>query len=262
MGFVLWLGRSYLVPGSPMFLVLGVLAVLVLLWRERTRTLGRRVLWALCLLYLALSTALVAGALAHLLGGTTRLERADAVRDADAIVLIGCGVITAGHAVSPLQLPGIETAWNISETVRLYRLAGGKRIIATGGMPPGGAGKIPESEVMQGFLVAMGVPARDIALESQAINTVQQARNVAALLPRGARVVVVTVPTHMPRTSGFFRAQGLQVTEAVSGVPEADVADSLAARFIPNRYSLRASERAMYEVLGLTYYWLRGDFRP
>jgi uncharacterized SAM-binding protein YcdF (DUF218 family) len=261
MDVVLWLGRSYLVPGSPMFLVMGVLAALVLLGPERTRALGRRALWALALVYLALSTAFAAGGLAHLLGGTTRLELADVVRDADAIVLIGCGVITAGHSAAPVQLPGIETAWNISETVRLHRLAGGKRIIATGGMPPGGAGKIPESEVMQGFLTAMGVPVGDIVLESQATNTVQQARNVAGLLPRGARVVVVTVPTHMPRTAGFFRAQRLQVIEAVSGVPEADVAPTLATKFIPNRYSLRASERAMYEVLGLTYYWLRGDFR-
>jgi uncharacterized SAM-binding protein YcdF (DUF218 family) len=261
MDVILWLGRSYFVPGSPMFLLLGLLAGLMLVGRERTRTIGRRFLWALLGLHLALSTGFVSTALSRALGGTPPIDRAEIVRQADAIVLIGCGVITAGHDASPVQLLGVETAVNVSEAVRLYRLAGGKRIVATGGMPLHGAGRIPESEVMQQYLTAMGIPARDIALESRATNTLQQARNVAALLPRGARIVLVTVPTHMPRTSGFFRAEGFDVIAAVSGFPEQERTPTRFSGFIPNRYSLRASERAMYEVLALSYYWLRGDLR-
>lgn len=261
MNVVLWFVRAYLVPGSPMFLLLGLFAGLALLAGERTRATGRRCLWALLVLYLALSTGIVSNMLAQMLSGVPPLERAEAVRQAEAIVLIGCGVVTVGHDTTPLHLPGVETALNVSEAVRLYRLAGGKRIIATGGMPPHGAGKIPESEVMQHSLASMGVPSRDIVLESRAINTLQQARNVAAMLPRGARVILVTVPTHMPRTRGFFRAQGLDVVEAPSGVAEADFVEGYLWQLVPNRYSLRASERAMYEVLGLIYYWVRGDLR-
>jgi uncharacterized SAM-binding protein YcdF (DUF218 family) len=260
MDVVLWIGRSYLVPASPMFLVLGVLLALLLLGRERTRPAGRAVLWGLFFLYLLCSTPFVSGLLAQMLGGTARLERAEAVREAEAIVLVGCGVLTAGDDVVPVHLPGVETAFNISETVRLYRLAGGTRIVATGGMPPGGAGTIPESEAMQQYLLRMGVAAPHIVLESASTNTLQQARNVAAILPRGARIVLVTVPTHMPRTAGFFRAQGFQVTEAVSGLARSEEAESPIGHFVPQRYALRASERAMYEVLGLAYYWLRGDF--
>jgi uncharacterized SAM-binding protein YcdF (DUF218 family) len=188
---------------------------------------------------------------------------ADVVRQSDAIVLIGCGTLTAGSAAEQVHFPGTETAVNISEAVRLYRLAGGHTVIATGGMPPLGANKVPESEVMRDYLLRMGVDARRIQLESQAVNTLQQAQNVAKMLPRGARVVLVTVPTHMPRTSAFFRRAGFEVTPAVSGVAESEPKSVVAfwEQFIPNRYSLRASERAMYEVVGLAYYWIRGDLR-
>ena len=183
MDVVLWLGRSYLVPASPLFLVLGVLIALLLLGRERTQAAGRGVLWALFFFYLFCSTPYVSGLLAQMLGGTARVNRAEVVREADAIVLIGCGVLTAGDEAVPVHLPGVETAFNISEAVRLYRLAGGKRIVATGGMPPGGAGLIPEAEAIQRYLLQMGVAQADIVLESASTNTLQQARNLAALLP-------------------------------------------------------------------------------
>jgi uncharacterized SAM-binding protein YcdF (DUF218 family) len=261
MDVVLWLGRSYLVPGSPLFLVLGVLVALLLLGRERTQAAGRRVLWALFFFYLFCSTPYVSGLLAQMLGGTARIDHAEVVRAADAIVLIGCGVLTAGDEAVPVHLPGVETAFNVSEAVRLYRLAGGTRIVATGGMPPGGAGMIPESEAMQQYLLRMGVAPGDIVLESGSTNTLQQARNVALLLPRGARIVLVTVPTHMPRASRFFRAQGFQVTEAVSALAESEEAETPVGQFIPSRYALRGSERAMYEVVGLAYYWIGGALR-
>jgi len=260
---MVWLGRMYLVPGSPMFLLLGLLVGLLLAAREGTARWGRFVLWTLLVAYIALSTSVVSSALGRMLGGATPVTSADLIRQADAIVLIGCGTLTAGSAPEQVHFPGTETAVNISEAVRLYRLAGGHKVIATGGMPPRGANMVPESEVMRDYLLRMGVAAHHIQLESQAVNTLQQAQHVAAMLPRGARVVLVTVPTHMPRTSAFFRREGFQVTPAVSGMFGTDptrVRDAWEP-FIPNRFSLRASERALYEVVGLAYYWVRGDLR-
>ena len=111
----------------------------------------------------------------------------------------------------------LNTALNVSEAARLYRLLGPRHVIASGGMPPGGAGKRPESEVMREYLVRLGVAAEDIALESASINTTEQAEQVAALLPRGARVLLVTAPAHMPRAAALFRSRGLDVVPAVSG---------------------------------------------
>jgi uncharacterized SAM-binding protein YcdF (DUF218 family) len=263
MDVLTWFGRMYLVPGSPMFLLLGMAAGLLLAAREGTARLGRAVLWMLLVAYLALSTSVVSRTLGRMLDASPAIMSADVVKQSDAIVLIGCGTVTAGSPGEAVNFPGVETAVNISEAVRLYKLAGGHPIVATGGMPPLGANKVPESEVMRDYLLRMGVEPKHIVLESKAVNTLQQARNVAGLLPRGARVVLVTVPTHMPRTSAFFRKEGFRVTPGVSDMIEQAPlqAPRWWERLVPNRYALRSSERALYEVVGLLYYWIRGDFR-
>jgi uncharacterized SAM-binding protein YcdF (DUF218 family) len=262
MDVLVWFARMYIVPGSPMFLLLGLAVGLALAGRDSTGRLGRLVLWTLLATYTALSMSIVSGALTRMLGGAPPLSSADEVRRSAAIVLIGCGTLTTGSAAEPVHFPGVETATNISEAVRLYKLAGGHKVIATGGMPPLGANEVPESVVIRDYLLRMGVEERHIQLESQAVNTLQQARNVAGMLPRGAKVVLVTVPTHMPRTAAFFRKEGFDVTPAVSGMVERGTrVPSLWEDFVPNRFSLRASERAMYEVVGLAYYWVRGDLR-
>lgn len=252
------LSKGYLVPGSPSFLILGVGVALLLLSGERTRTWGRRWLAVLFVLYVALSMPLVAGGLHRSLAGVGPITDARQARGASIIVLLGNGVITVGPSATAIDLPGVNTASNVSEAARLYRLLGRRRIIASGGMPPAGAGKRPESEVMRDYLGRLGVAGEDIALESASINTTEQAERVAALLPPGARVLLVTTPAHMPRAAALFRRRGVDVVPAVS--------DSLAEGerrwldgLVPNRYALRASEVAVYEMVAFAFYWLRGD---
>jgi hypothetical protein len=77
---MVWFGRTYLVPGSPMFLLLGLLVGLLLVARTSTARLGRFVLWTLFVAYLALSTSVVSDALGRMLGGGTPVTSADAIR--------------------------------------------------------------------------------------------------------------------------------------------------------------------------------------
>jgi uncharacterized SAM-binding protein YcdF (DUF218 family) len=78
------------------------------------------------------------------------------------------------------------------------------------------------------------------------------------MLPRGTPIVLVTVPTHMTRSASLFRRQGLVVTPAVSDSAEARVR-TWTAPVLPNRYALRGSELAIYELLALAYYGARGE---
>jgi uncharacterized SAM-binding protein YcdF (DUF218 family) len=78
------------------------------------------------------------------------------------------------------------------------------------------------------------------------------------MLPRGTPIVLVTVPTHMPRAAGLFRRQGLVVMPAISDSVEARVR-TWTVPILPNRYALRGSEVAIYELLALAYYGARGD---
>ncbi len=185
MGVLVWLGKTYLVPGSPWFLIVGVGVALLMLSSRRTLDWGRRWLAALFLLYVALSMPLVSGWLHRTLAGSGPITDAREARDASTIVLLGNGVITVGPAATAIHLPGVSTALNVSEAARLYRLLGRRHVIASGGMPPGGAGKRPESEVMRDYLARLGVAGEDVELESTSNNTTEQAEHVTAMLPQG-----------------------------------------------------------------------------
>jgi uncharacterized SAM-binding protein YcdF (DUF218 family) len=261
MAVLVSLAKGYLVPGSPWFLIVGVGVALLLLSGERTRNWGRRWLAVLFMLYVALSMPLVSGWLHRALAGAGPITDAREARGASTIVLLGNGVITVGPAATAIDLPGLNTALNVSEAARLYRLLGRRHIIASGGIPPGGAGKRPESEVMRDYLARLGVAAEDIALESASTNTTEQAERVAALLPPGTRVLLVTTPAHMPRAAALFRNRGIDIVPAVSdSLPEGE--RGWTDGFVPNRYALRGSEVAVYELVAFAFYRLRGDIAP
>jgi uncharacterized SAM-binding protein YcdF (DUF218 family) len=261
MAVMVSLAKGYLIPGSTLFLVVGVGLALLLLSSERTLAWGRRWLAALFILYVALSVPSVSGFLHRALAGVGPILDARDARDASTIVLLGNGVVSLGTAATAIHLPGLQTALNVSETARLYRLLGRRRIIASGGIPPGGSGKRAESEVMRDYLTRLGVPAEDVALESASTTTTEQAERVAAMLPKGARVLLVTTPAHMPRAAALFRHRGLDIVAAVSDSIR-DTPSPWTEDVVPNRYALRSSETALYEFLAYGFYRLRGDISP
>ncbi len=158
MTVLLSLVKNFLIPGSTWFLVTGVGLALVLLWHQRTFRWGRRWLAALFLLYVALSLPLVSDWLDRTLAGTRPIADANEARGATTMVLLGNGAFTVGKVGSDIDLPSLNTALNVSEAVRLYRLLGGQRIIASGGIPRGSVARRPESEVMRDYLTRLGIP--------------------------------------------------------------------------------------------------------
>jgi uncharacterized SAM-binding protein YcdF (DUF218 family) len=260
MSWALFLVKSYLVPGSPMFLIIAIAIGLALIARPALTAWGRRWLAAVLILHTALSVPAISGWLQRSMGGVGPIMSAADAGAARIIVVLGTGVVTVGPGEQAVDLPSVSTASNIAEAARLYRMLGRPRVIASGGMPPGGAGRRPEAEVIRPFLLRLGVADADIALESRSINTIEQAGNVAAMLPPGTPVVLVTVPTHMRRAAALFRTRGLTVTPAVSDSTEPRLT-SWTSPWTPNRYALRASEMAVYEALALGYYGARGELR-
>ena len=255
---ILFIVKTYLVPGSPMFLIVSIGVGLALLARPSLAKWGRRWLVAVLVSHALLAVPAISGWLQRGVSRATAIRSVSEVGDARTIVVLGTGVVTVGPASDAIDLPAVSTASNIAEAARLYRLMGRPRVIASGGLPPGGSGLRPEAQVMQPFLTRLGIAEADITLEPASINTLQQARHVAAMLPKGTHIVLVTVPIHMPRSAGLFRRQGLVVTPAVSDSSEERV-KSWTAPVVPDRYSLRGSENALYELLALAYYGVQGE---
>lgn len=98
-------------------------------------------------------------------------------------------------------------AERIAAGVTLWRAGGAPTIVCTGGVT--GRAHRAEATVMAEALVAAGVPTSAIVVEDRAQTTADNAAFVAALLPAGARVWLVTQPFHARRAAYLFRRAGL-----------------------------------------------------
>jgi uncharacterized SAM-binding protein YcdF (DUF218 family) len=249
--------KEYFIPGSLWFLLAGLAVGVGLLYIARLQPWGRRWLLALLLFYVALSLPLVSDRL-RAVPQLAPIREPTEIANAAAIVVLGTGVATVGPPEAAVDLPMAGTALNLAEGARLYKLVGQTRVIVSGGIPREEVSRRSEAEVMQDYLVRLGVRPEDITLEPQSVNTTGQAHNVAALLPRGARIALVTVPVHMPRAAALFESRGLVVTRAVS-VAYTPPHRPWHVRLTPSAFALRRSEIAIYEWLARVYYRMNGE---
>lgn len=121
---------------------------------------------------------------------------------------------TAAAAIVVLGAP-LAADGGLSEVLRervdggvaLWRQGLAPIVICTGGIT-GGATRA-EATVMAEAVVAAGVPVAAVVVEPRALTTADNAREVAALLPPGAQVWLVTQPFHGRRARRCFRAVGL-----------------------------------------------------
>ena len=77
----------------------------------------------------------------------------------------------------------------------------------------GGAGPVPEAEIMRRMAIVRGVPEAALLVEPGSRDTVENARETARLLrSRGERsVVLVSDRAHLPRAALLFRLAGVRV---------------------------------------------------
>lgn len=128
----------------------------------------------------------------------------------DAIVVLGGGISPAQPPDRPLPdlADGSDRIWHAA---RLWRRGVAPRIIVSGGSYLAQTGGPPatEADAMREFLLDLGVPADVIVNEALAINTVQNIRNVKAIVGDG-RVALVTSASHMPRALQIAAREGLK----------------------------------------------------
>jgi SanA protein len=121
----------------------------------------------------------------------------------DAIVVLGAS-LGRRDSLSPVL------AERVTAAIQLWRAGAAPTIVCTGGIT--GRAHRAEATVMAAALVGAGVPPAAIVVEDAALNTADNARYVAALLPAGARVWIVTQPFHARRAVYLFRRAGLDPT--------------------------------------------------
>lgn len=177
------------------------------------------------------------GAAALLLAGAgiSAAGMADDLAPADVGVVLGSKVELNGK-------PSGRLAARLDRGAALYTAGVFRRVIVSGGT---GVEGFDEAAVMRDYLVAKGVPARAIIVDSTGATTDATARNCANLMTTHGfkRVTVVTQYFHVPRTRLALRRHG------VSSIGSAH------AQF----FELRDLYSIAREVAALPAYWLKRD---
>jgi uncharacterized SAM-binding protein YcdF (DUF218 family) len=125
-----------------------------------------------------------------------RVRKRAAGSTADAVVVLGCRASAALNR-------------RLDRGIRLFQQGAAPLLVLSGG----GAGPLPEAEVMRRAALACGVPETALLIEPRSRNTFENARETARLLAsRGLRsVLLVSDRAHLLRAALLFRLAGLRV---------------------------------------------------
>lgn len=208
-----WLKKQigYWIMPVPALVALVALGTL-LLWRERTRKLGRALLTVAALLLLFSANKTISGALIRPI--ETRYppipELTSAVPDPLAtcrfVVVLGAGN-GANPGMASLNLLSSSARARISEAARILRVLPEAGLLVSG---PGDPLHATHATVLERAAMSLGVEHTRIHRIEHARDTEDEAAAVKRFVGN-APVALVTSAWHMPRSVALFRAAGVEV---------------------------------------------------
>ncbi|MEL6813439.1 MAG: YdcF family protein [Cyanobacteria bacterium J06598_3] len=187
---------------------------------------------------------------------------------ADAIVVLGGCTEPASEPRPWVEVS--DRGDRILYAARLYNQKRAPKLILSGGRIRWRRGDDGPSEAddMKEFALAMNVPAEDIVLEGDSLNTRQNAVNVQKILNEQSldTVLLVTSAMHMPRSVAIFQKLGINVIPAPTDyfVPtdrRKHINATLEGRILsllPNADAQSNFTSALKEYIGFVIYRLRG----
>jgi uncharacterized SAM-binding protein YcdF (DUF218 family) len=239
----------------PLFVSPLVLCILVALLAFLTR---RHVLGTLALLALwVLSLPVTSDTLWRALEQHAVRPSVEGVPTAQAIVVLS-GMARTVKAEKGMTNEWAEASDRFWAGLELYQAGKAPRLLFTGGKMPWDKTTQTEGDWLFEQALKQGVPKSAMAVTSDVQNTADEARATAALLPKGASIVLVTSAFHMPRARMLFEAQGLQVSTFPVDFQVAE-RELTAMDFLPAAYALEDSSSAIREWQGRFYYWVRSS---
>ena len=233
------------------FTILCMLAGLVL--RKRF------LLWIGVAVLLLFSMPIVSNVIMRMVEGPARRVPVSSVGRADAVVVLS-GMLT--------QIDGAPLGeWNdavdrFEGGIELFKAGKAPVIVFTRGQVPWETDAVPEGELLAKRAVLLGVPKTAIRLTEKVGNTADEAVAAWKLLGfkkgGGKSILLVTSACHMPRALMLFEKAGFRVVPFRVDYQGSDRSKVTVLSFLPNGASLSESERALREVLGWLFYWVRG----
>ncbi len=168
-------------------------------------------------------------------------------------------VLGGGHTSDP-ELPlisqiGRSSLVRLIEGIRIYRKYPGAKLLLSGS---GGSDPVSNAEVMARVAREIGVPERDIILESKSKDTKDEAQLIKPIVGNEP-FVLVTTASHIPRSMALFRKLGMDPIPSPVGHSVSDNQGLSVYSFFPNAGNLGKADLAIHEYLGMTWAKLRGQ---
>jgi uncharacterized SAM-binding protein YcdF (DUF218 family) len=245
--------------GALLLLSIGTLWI----WRRPHSTPARRFLLTVTIVYTVLSVHGISYATGRLLvAGFRPFATHDVPPGRAAIVVLGSGTFTARdwdeRRFAILDRPA---ASRVLEAYRLFTMTDAAWIISSGGLVIPSKLEEPSGATMREALIRLGVPAERILVETTSRTTRDEAVIVRDMLdPLDIQtVILVTSELHMRRSIGAFRAEGVMAVPAIARHPPP--AMSWFGWLIPSKAGLEEAATVWHEILGISYYFVRGWYR-
>jgi uncharacterized SAM-binding protein YcdF (DUF218 family) len=243
---------------SPGALAIVFVVCALWVWLSPRSLAARRTTLAAAVFYFLASVYIVPAAIASitLAAHAEPLNARAAAATPTAIVLLGAGNehVQGGGAAAVSVMSLVEAA-RVLEAARVFDLVHADWIISSGGPL---RDENASAVVMRDALVQLGVPAKQIVLESSSHDTHDEAVLIAPMLKslHVQRTILVTSAIHMPRSLGTFRAVGVEAIPAPVREPGASL--PRLRRWSPTTPGLLFSSQLAHEFIGLAYYRARG----
>ncbi|PMR76987.1 ElyC/SanA/YdcF family protein [Billgrantia endophytica] len=232
----------------PLPVALGLLALgLLAAWRGRRRLGLGAVVAALAVLWLSSWAPLADRLLAPLEARYPAMPDLPEGEDVAGIVVLGGGWAGEMPWTSTGRL-GESSAMRLMEGVRLWHQQPSLPLVVTG------ASRRPDAPpVAQGYAQAareLGVAEDRLRVLDTPTDTGLEARSVREALGEGARVVLVTSASHMPRAMHHFQRAGLMPVAAPTHFLAMRQERESLGYWVPSATHLHKTERVIHELLG------------
>ncbi len=243
--------RTLILPPVSLLLLFAI-GRLIKFWYPRT---GKIIGNSSLILLLMLSTCAGAWLLVAPLENLEKPLIATTQTEAQAIVVLSAGSLASNPEYDNKAIPDYIALGRIRYAAKLYRDTG-LPILVTGGS---GSKRIEDDSFSQGmaraFEYEFAIPVK--WHEELSTNTRENADYSAQILKKDGvtHILLVTDAMHMRRAKLVFEQAGLRVTSAPTLFFSRDEIGIFS--YLPSAEGLRRSHYAMYEWLGLVWYWLK-----
>ena len=171
------------------------------------------------------------------------------------LVLGGMTRSTESPLVAGWQPDLTEAADRLTHAAKLWHDGLAPTVIASGGAWPSTPPKPAEALWMRQFLLQLGLPQKDIVLETESTTTRENVREVARIMQANewtGPIALVTSASHMPRAFANAQRAGLMVDAYPTDWQAAAIIDR-PLKWLPTTEALNASNRALKEWIALMW---------